>query len=59
MANVMNIEELAEKVKISVSTLRKMVMRKQIPHAKVGSRVVFIEADIDAWLRKRIVQVAL
>jgi excisionase family DNA binding protein len=57
MAVVMNIEELSEKIKVSVSTLRKKVMRKQIPHTKIGGRVVFIEADIDRWLEGQAVSV--
>jgi excisionase family DNA binding protein len=53
MAVVMNIEELSAKIKVSVSKIRKLVMRKEIPHTKIGSRVVFIDADIEKWLVKQ------
>jgi excisionase family DNA binding protein len=46
----MNIREVSAKIQISVSTLRKYVMLKKMPFKKVGARVVFDEADIDAWL---------
>jgi excisionase family DNA binding protein len=50
MGMIMNIREVSVKIKISVSTLRKYVMRKEIPFKKVGTRVVFDETQIDAWL---------
>lgn len=56
MAVVMNIEELSAKVKVSVSTLRKKVMRKEIPHIKIGSSVRFLEADIDRWIEEQAVK---
>jgi hypothetical protein len=36
MGRVMTIGEVAEKVQMAVSTLRKYVMRKEIPFKKVG-----------------------
>jgi excisionase family DNA binding protein len=50
MGMIMNIREVSAKIQISVSTLRKYVMLKKMPFKKVGTRVVFDEADIDAWL---------
>ena len=38
---------------LSVSLLQKLVSRKQIPHRKVGRRVVFIPAELEAWLTSR------
>jgi excisionase family DNA binding protein len=50
MGRIMTIGEVAEKVQMAVSTLRKYVMRKEIPFKKVGVRVRFDEGEIDAWL---------
>lgn len=45
------IEECSELVGLSVSTLRKMCMRKQIPFHKFGSRVRFYKPDLVKWMK--------
>jgi predicted DNA-binding transcriptional regulator AlpA len=50
MGRILNIKEVSEKTRIAVSTLRKYTMLEQIPFKKVGTRVVFDEAQIDLWL---------
>jgi predicted DNA-binding transcriptional regulator AlpA len=53
MGRILNIREVSEKTRIAVSTLRKYTMLEQLPFKKVGTRVVFDEAQIDAWLDAR------
>lgn len=50
---VMNIEELAAYLKISTSTLYKLVQARKLPGQKVGKRWRFRKAAIDRWLEER------
>ncbi len=46
----------AEYLGVAVSTLQSWVCRKQIPHLRLGRRMVrFQKAALDAWLRERAV----
>jgi excisionase family DNA binding protein len=45
--------ELSEAIGISVSHLMKLVMRKKIPHTKIGRAVRFIPEEIAAWLKSQ------
>jgi excisionase family DNA binding protein len=48
--------EAAEFTGIAVTTLYTMVCRKQIPHVRLGKRLVrFPRAELDAWMRERFV----
>jgi excisionase family DNA binding protein len=49
---VMSIEELAEYLKISVSTLYKLAQEGGLPGKKVGRRWRFLKGAIDDWLRQ-------
>lgn len=47
----LTIEELAELARVSPNTVRKWRHLNQGPRAtKVGGRVIFAQADVDAWL---------
>lgn len=53
IANEMiDINECATMLKLSVSTLRKMCMRKEIPFHKFGNRVRFYRPDLASWIKK-------
>lgn len=43
----------ADLTSLSVSLLQKLVSRDEIPHVKVGHRVVFIQEQLEAWLTTR------
>lgn len=46
----LNVKDLCKYIYRSESSVRKMVMRKEIPFRKVGSRVLFVEEEIDQWV---------
>ena len=56
MQELLSIPETAKVLKISTSSLYRLTSRKQIPFIKIGSRVVFQPAKIDAWLENHAVQ---
>ena len=51
-AQVMSIDELAEYLKISRSTLYKLAQEGGLPGQKVGRRWRFHKGAIDDWLRQ-------
>jgi excisionase family DNA binding protein len=51
--SVLTIDELAEYLKISKSTLYKLAQEASIPGQKVGKHWRFHKDAIDQWLRQR------
>ena len=48
--------DLSARLGIPVGTLRSMVARRQIPHMRIGPRIVrFNLGEIDAWLASKAV----
>lgn len=50
LTKLIDIEACANLTKLSISTLRKMCMRKQIPHHKIGRSVRFYTPEIEKWV---------
>ena len=48
----MSVEELAEELQISKTTIYTMVSQNEIPHIKVRGRILFHRATIENWLLK-------
>ena len=47
---LMTIQEVAEYLQCSVSTLRRWVRRGKVPHYRMGKMVRFRRSELDAWL---------
>jgi excisionase family DNA binding protein len=54
----MTAEEVAQYMRSTLGSIRVMTSRKQIPHIKRGSRVLYDLDEIDVWLDKQRVPVA-
>jgi len=52
MNKILTIDELSEKLKIPKKTLYKWRREKRIPCVKLGKHLIFIESDIDQWLKE-------
>lgn len=52
MKNYLNVEELAEYILLSKSTIYKGTMSHRIPHIKAGKKLLFSQDAIDQWLQK-------
>jgi excisionase family DNA binding protein len=46
----LNVDELAEYIKLSKSTIYKGTMSHRIPHIKAGKKLLFNQDAIDQWL---------
>ncbi|MMZ58291.1 Helix-turn-helix domain protein [compost metagenome] len=49
----LNVKQAAEYLGISEKLLYDMCKKKQIPHRKFGTRIVFSSAALDAWGREQ------
>ena len=49
----MNIKELAEYLRCSVSTIRNLVRNKEINSFRVGNRLFFRKSSINNWILKQ------
>ncbi len=53
MEELLTIDELSDKLKVSKSTVYRWVHYDFIPHIKLGGAVRFKEKSVDKWLRDR------
>lgn len=49
---VLTIDELATYLKVSKSTLYKLVQERKVPGQKVGKHWRFLRSSIDEWLKQ-------
>jgi len=56
MTPLLTIEECAQLLRVSTSTIYKMTSGRRIPFCHVGSRVMFDPEKIQAWLEERSVE---
>lgn len=53
----MDIRQAATYVSMSRHTLYEMVSKHQVPHIKMGRKLLFDKTDIDQWLSTRKVDI--
>ena len=53
---IMSLDELVDYLKVSKSTLYKLVQRGHLPGKKVGKQWRFHKEAVDAWLKSKIGQ---
>jgi excisionase family DNA binding protein len=47
---LMNVRDVSRYLRCSVSTVRRLVSKSEIPHFRLGKLVRFRRTEIDAWL---------
>lgn len=50
-SNMLDIKQTALYLNVSVSLIRKLVRRSEIPYNKVGAKILFPKSGIDIWLK--------
>jgi excisionase family DNA binding protein len=53
MTKLLSVSEVAEFLGIRKTTVYKYVMRQRIPHVKIGARLLFDQARIEAWVKEQ------
>jgi excisionase family DNA binding protein len=49
--NIMDIKSVSKYTTLSKSTIYKKINEDQIPYHKIGSRTLFIQDEIEDWIR--------
>jgi excisionase family DNA binding protein len=57
MEELMDVREVARRLKVKESTIRAWVFQRRIPVIRLGSLVRFREADLDKWIRDQVERV--
>jgi excisionase family DNA binding protein len=52
-SGLLTISDVAELLKLSVSTVRRIQRQRKIPFVKVGGSVRFVKSDLVAYLERR------
>jgi excisionase family DNA binding protein len=50
---LLTLTEVAELLRISVPTVRRLQQQRKMPFVKVGGRIRFIRSDVASYLEKR------
>lgn len=51
---IMNIKELSEYLKISISTVRRLIQKGEIPFFKISSQYFFSKTAINDWINSQV-----
>ncbi len=51
--DIMNRKEAAKYLKISTSTLDRLVKERSIPFSKINGRVLFLKEDLIKWVKSK------
>ena len=51
---IMNIRELSKYLKVSVSTIRRLILKKEIPFYKISSQFFFNKEIINDWIKNQV-----
>lgn len=49
---ILNIKQLSEYLNTSISMIRKLVRKKEIPFNRIGVKLMFQKSEIDKWLKE-------
>jgi excisionase family DNA binding protein len=55
MSDLLELRQAAASLRLGESTLRKLVRLKQIPHVRLGTRVLFRPSDLERYVAARAV----
>ena len=54
METLMTIADLAEKMRLTESTIRSYVLHKRVPYVKIGAAIRFSPTEIEEWLKSKV-----
>ncbi|MDQ0158846.1 helix-turn-helix domain-containing protein [Alkalibacillus salilacus] len=53
MQDRMTAQQTAEYLGVNRETIYRMARRKEIPHFKLGQRIIFSQSSIEEWIREQ------
>ena len=51
METLMTIADLAERMQITESVIRKHILKKVVPYIKIGAAIRFVPSEIEEWIK--------
>jgi len=51
---LITIKQAAQVLNVSVSTVRNMLQRGELPALRVGKQIRFVREDLERWIRQRV-----
>tara|TARA_A100001011_G_scaffold326443_1_gene349975 strand:+ start:309 stop:503 length:195 start_codon:yes stop_codon:yes gene_type:complete len=51
--NIMNKEEVADYLKLSIPSIDRYMKNEGLPYSKIGKSVRYIREDIESWVRSK------
>jgi len=51
--DILTKKEAAQFLKISISTLDRLMVEKNIPYSKINRRVLFLKEDLIKWVKSK------
>jgi excisionase family DNA binding protein len=53
--SAIEVRDVSEMLKVSASKIQTMVALKEIPHVRLGRRILFFRSDVEAWINSQMV----
>ena len=51
--SAIEVRDVSEMLRVSASKVQTMVALKEIPHVRLGRRILFFRSDVEAWINSR------
>ena len=51
--NMFDVKQLASYLNISISLVRKLIRKNDIPYNRIGAKLLFQKSEIDNWLKEQ------
>lgn len=51
---LLTLRQAAEMLKVSVSTVRNMIRRREVPHLRVRRQIRFVRDELEEWVKGRV-----
>ena len=52
MKEILDVKEVSNYLKVSISEIRKLVRQRNIPHFRIGNRLRFDLVNVNLWLEE-------
>lgn len=51
---ILNVKETANYLKVSVSTIRRLILKKEIPFFRISNQIFFNKVFLNDWIKEQI-----
>ena len=51
---ILNVKEISRYLKVSISTIRRLILKNQIPFFRISNQIFFNKEIINEWIKKQV-----